>query len=159
MRSGPQWCRSISTPSSSDVPGRALGIDFGTRRIGYAVSDELGWVAEPLEVWARRGLELDLAHLLELCARHEIRRIVIGMPYHLDGRKGESAERAEAFVETVRRALPAIPTETIDEALTSWEADERLKARRIKPEDRKRLRDAYAAAVLLQEYLDTRRDD
>lgn len=137
-------------------PGRALGVDFGTRRIGYALSDELGWVAEPLEVWTRKKLEEDLAHLVALVAKHEVRRIVIGMPYRLDGSTGDSAERAQAFVDAVRGALPSLPITTRDEALTSWAAEEKLKERGVKPQDRKKWLDAYAAAVILQEDLDQR---
>ena len=137
-------------------PGRALGIDFGTKRVGYAVSDELGWVAEPLEVWIRRTLAEDLAHVGVLVASHDVVRIVFGIPFRLDGSAGPSAARAQAFLDALRAAFPAIPIEARDEALTSWEAEERMRDRGLDQAERKRWVDAYAAAVILQDDLDAR---
>lgn len=137
----------------SPPPGRALGIDYGSKRIGYAVSDEMGWAAQPLEVWTRRGGDADLAHLAELVGAHEIVRIVIGLPLNMDGSFGPAAERASAFVELVRVAVPDVPVTTRDEGLTTFEAKQRMVDRGIKPKDFKRHVDAYAAAVILDEDL------
>lgn len=134
---------------------RALGVDYGTKRIGYALSDELGWVAEPLEVWTRQGLEADLVHLAALVAAHEVRRLVIGVPNRLDGSEGEAAVRAKKFIEAVRAAV-SVPVEERDEALTSWAAEERMRERGLSPAERRKWVDAYAAAVILQEDLDQR---
>jgi putative holliday junction resolvase len=137
--------------------GRALGVDFGTKRIGYALSDEMGWVAEPLEVWNHKDLAQDIAHLVHLVREHEVKRIVIGLPLHMSGKVGPSAERASEFIDGVRAALPELEVSARDEALTSWAAEEMLRDRGVKPEKRKKLLDAYAAAVILQEDLDSRR--
>ena len=138
------------------ISGRALGIDFGTKRIGFAVSDEMGWAAEPLEVYTRRNLQRDFGHIAGLVRKLDIVRVVVGIPYRLDGSIGPSAERASSFVDALREALPSTPIETRDEALTSWEAEQRLEARGIKLHDKRRLLDAYAAAVILQDDLDER---
>lgn len=115
----------------------------------------MGWAAEPLEVWTRKTLEVDVAHLVALVREREVGRVVIGVPYRLDGSTGPSASRALAFIEALQAALPAgVPLITRDEALTSYEADERMKARGLSPEERKRWVDAYAASVILQDELD-----
>lgn len=140
-----------------DGPKTALGIDYGTKRIGYAVSDGLGWSARPLEVYARKDLEQDLAYLAALVESQEIVRIVIGIPYRLNGDAGPEAVRAQGFVDSVRLALPGIEVSTIDEALTTFEANRLMDEHGVKNrEKKKKLRDAYAAAVLLQEDLDLR---
>lgn len=136
--------------------GRLLGIDPGTKRIGFAVSDDLQWTARPLEVWKRRTLEVDLAHVRSLVEEHEVREIVIGVPYRLGGGASESTERARAFAEALKAALPDMPVIERDEALTTFEAESRLEARGLSPGERKALVDAYAAAVILQEELDER---
>lgn len=139
----------------SEVSKRALGIDFGSKRIGFSISDELGWTARPLEVYARKGLERDLLFLAELVRSHEVQRIVIGIPYRLNGDVGPEAERAQKFVDAVRVAVPSIEVSTRDEALTTFAANELMDRNGIKKrERRKQLRDAYAAAVILQEDLD-----
>ncbi|MFO0727330.1 MAG: Holliday junction resolvase RuvX [Myxococcota bacterium] len=136
--------------------GRALGVDYGTKRIGYALSDEMGWAAEPLEVWTKKSLEEDLVHLVALVTGHEVRRVVIGVPNRLDGTEGPEAKRALEWAEAVRAVSP-VPIETRDEALTTWAAEERMRERGLSPKDRKKWVDAYAAAVILQEDLDARR--
>ena len=139
------------------VTKRALGIDFGTKRIGYALSDDLGWSARPLEVYKRKDLEQDLSYLKSLVTEHEIGRVVIGIPYRLSGEAGPEAQRAQNFVEEVQNALPKMEVSTIDEALTTYEANRLMEEHGIKKQDKKKaLRDAYAAAVLLQEDLDLR---
>lgn len=147
----------MSGAEQLDEPGRTLGIDPGTKRIGFALSDELGFLASPLEVWTRRGLAADLAHIVELVRTHDVKRIVVGVAYRLDGSAGKAAESAKAFLEAVAAALPGCPVEERDEALTTWEAEEGLKARGLGPLERRGLIDAYAAAVILQEALDARR--
>jgi putative Holliday junction resolvase len=140
------------------VEGRSLGIDPGTKRIGIAISDELGFLARPLEVWPRKKVVgEDVAHVLALIAEHEIVRVVIGVPHRLDGTRGSAAERALVLVEAIRAALPShVELVERDEALTTWEAESFLKERGYSPKARKTLIDAYAAAVILQEELDAR---
>jgi len=139
----------------SEGSKRALGIDYGSKRIGYAISDDMGWSARPLEVYSRKGLDLDLAYLTELVCSQEVMRIVIGIPFRLNGEAGPEAQRAHQFVDAVRAAIPSIDVSTRDEALTTYEANALMDKNGIRKSDRrKQLRDAYAAAVILQEDLD-----
>jgi putative Holliday junction resolvase len=142
-------------PSSSEE-GRVLGIDPGTKRIGFAISDELQLFARPLEVWTRKKrIEEDTAHVLALVQEHEVVRVVVGVPYRLDGTKGQAAEKALLFIDALTAVLPeTVAIEARDEALTTWEAESRLKARGLLPKERRELVDAFAAAVILQEALD-----
>lgn len=139
------------------APGRVLGIDPGTRRIGFALSDDLGWMAQPLEVWTRRTPAEDIEHVAALVRQHEVVRVVVGVAYRLDGSTGPSAEKALAFIAALRDALPGVPIDPHDEALTTWEAETHLKARGLGPGARRGMIDAHAAAVILQEALDTAR--
>ena len=133
--------------------GRLLGIDPGTKRIGFALSDDMRFGVRPLEVWKRRTLEADLERVRALIEAHEVVALVVGVPYSLEGKETESTRRAMAFIAELRRAFPEIPIKERDEALTTWEAEERLKAAGIEP--KRELIDAYAAAVILQEELDS----
>lgn len=139
-----------------EVKGRVLAIDPGTKRIGYALSDDLQHLASPLEVWRRAGLDADLAHLRALVETHEVRELLVGVPYRLDGSESASTARALAFLEEVVAAFPELPVHTRDEGLTTWEAERRLEAQGVPPKKRKERVDAYAAAVLLEEELEAR---
>lgn len=140
-----------------DLVGRILAIDYGTKRIGLALSDELGVTARPLEVYARRGRVPDMAHLAARVAEHEVRRVVVGVPNRLDGSEGDAAKRALVFIEQVRAALAPTPVTVRDEALTTWAAEERMKEEGLGPDARKKHVDAYAALVLLEEELEALR--
>lgn len=132
--------------------GRILAIDFGTKRIGFALSDELGWSAAPLSVWRRSSLEADLAHIEQLVAEHEVRELVVGLPYRMDGSAGTSAARAQAFIDALRLALPEVPLHTLDETLTTFEAEARMQRQGLSPAEAKAQVDAYAAWVILEEF-------
>ena len=136
-----------------------LGLDPGTRRIGVAVSDDLQWLARPLEVIRRvnKGLDQALDRIRALVEEHEVVELVVGVPYRLDGSTSASTEMALRFVAALKEALPELTLTTRDEALTSWEAEQILTERGITGRDQKALVDAYAAAVILQEVLDERR--
>lgn len=140
---------------------RVLAIDFGERRLGLAVSDPTGTLARPWRTLVRRGSDeavlAELAHLVETLAAEEggLEAIVIGWPRRLDGSPHPLAPRIEQF----GRALAARvgrPVVFRDERLTSYEAEARLAERERDWRRRKRVLDAAAAAVILQEYLDER---
>lgn len=148
--------------------GRCLGIDFGERRIGLAISDDAGRVAVPLAVLDRRDDATAVREIGELAERERIARIVVGDPVRIDGSTGEAARRARSFGDKLARAT-GLPVEMVPEALTSVEA-ERLReapgeqsgakrhAERRLPGARRSARrgriDALAAQILLQEALD-----
>lgn len=132
-----------------------LAVDPGTKRLGLAISDDMQWTARPLEVWRAKGHAEDAEHVVEVARAHDVGELVVGVPYRLDGSPSRSTEKALAFVAALRAATE-LPVIERDEALTTWAAEERLKERGMLPRDRRKLIDAYAAAVILQEFLDAR---
>lgn len=132
---------------------RVLGLDPGERRIGLAISDDLGLTAQPLGFVERRNVDADLRRVAELCARHGVQRVVVGLPLRLDGRPGPEAERAQAFARRLAAHL-SIPVETWDERLTTRVAERALLEADASRARRRRRVDAVAAAVMLQSYLE-----
>ncbi len=134
---------------------RILGIDYGRRRIGLAVSDEAGFLARPLDPHLRTySLKKDLEHLSRLAQEFEVGPIVVGLPLNMDGSKGEMALEVEDFVSQLQE-LSKIAVIVSDERLTSVEAERVLLEGDVKRKDRKRLRDGLAATLILQGYLDS----
>jgi putative pre-16S rRNA nuclease len=141
---------------------RVAGIDFGERRIGLAVSDPTLTLARPVET-VRAGASMRetvarVALAITALARDDeaVSLVVVGLPRRLDGSPNEQTERARGFGAALseRTGLPVV---FLDERLTSHEADQRLAERERDWRVRKRRLDAAAAAVILQEYLDTPR--
>jgi putative Holliday junction resolvase len=138
--------------------GRTLALDYGDRRIGIALSDELGLVARPLMTLTRTTWPADLARLKTLIHDHDVRRIVVGLPLDMDGRRGGRARLTEAFMEKVRAAtrLPVIPW---DERLTTVQAERVLISGNVSRARRRTVIDQVAAVILLQAWLDARRSE
>ena len=136
---------------------RALGVDLGSRRIGVAVSS--GTVASPIDTIMRSGeVALDHRRLLEVALEWEVDRLVIGLPYSLDGSLGPAAEVIMAEVELLR-ATTAIPIELYDERLTTVTAHRLLQDAQVAGRSRRHVVDQVAAAVLLQAWLDSRANE
>ena len=133
-----------------------MGLDVGERRIGVALSDPLGSMAFPFSVLERKGKDPDLKSLQALAQEHEVERVVVGMPRSLDGSLGPQARRVQGFVEGLAGSL-ALPVETWDERLSTVAAERSLVATGMKRGKRKIERDAVAAALILQGYLDRSR--
>ena len=138
------------------MKGRVLGIDPGERRVGLAVSDELGLLATPCSV-IHRGPALApvLDELATLVRREGIVRVIVGLPLNEDGTRGRQAKRAQVFANTVGRVL-GIPVETWDERLSTVAAETIIRAqgRSTRALRQRGEMDAVAAAVILQDYLD-----
>jgi putative Holliday junction resolvase len=139
---------------------RVIGIDFGERRIGVAVSDASGTLARPLRTIVRGASDADaieriVAIVSELAAEDEVGSVVVGLPTRLDGTSSPQTLRIAAIV-TLLSARLAVPVLTQDERLSSREADERLSLGEKDWRKRKAKLDAAAAAVILQDYLDAR---
>ena len=134
---------------------RYLGIDFGERRIGLAISDADGRLATPLGTIARRSDEQAVAEIARISRREEIGALVLGEPRHLDGRRGEAAQRVASFGEKLA-ASTGLTCSRLDEALTSNDAAGRLREAGVPARRRRELLDAVAAQILLQEFLDRR---
>jgi putative pre-16S rRNA nuclease len=135
---------------------RILGIDHGTVRIGLALSDELGMIANPLKTLdASLTVEKEIA---EIVRQKRIGEVVLGMPYRMSGERGSASERVERFADRLRKALPhEVPIHFVDERLSSKVALESLGLTR-RPQDReeKKIVDQLAAVAILQDYLNTR---
>ena len=134
---------------------RFLGVDLGSKRIGLAISDEAGSIAFPAGTLDSRGRKRDLAALSDLVREREIGRAVVGLPIHMDGRKGPEAERAIQFASALSSAA-GIPVDTLDERWTSQEAERLMRAGPKKGRPGKKNRgtvDELAASIILRTYL------
>ena len=134
---------------------RWMALDHGTRNIGIAFSDELEILASPFEVWPSLG-EATLERLARLAREEGVQALLVGLPRHKDGAESATAPLARAFGEALRDRT-GLPLVFWDERLTSVEADRLLAARGVKAKDRKARLDAAAAAVMLQDLIETRR--
>ncbi len=134
-----------------------MAVDAGEVRIGVALSDETGTLASGLVTLRSVGPRKDAQALAALAREHDVGEVVVGLPLRLDGSLGSQAEKVLGFVERLRRVV-RVPVVTRDERLTSVEADERLAAAGVRRRDRKARLDQAAAALLLQEHLDERKD-
>ncbi len=136
---------------------RVLALDYGTKRIGVALSDELGWTAQPLETFERRTLDRDVAHVASLVQVHAVREVVLGFPLQLDGREGPAIQAMRNFAEHLEQGLP-VPLVLWDERLTTKAAEDLLIAADVSRKKRKGAVDRVAAAILLQSYLASREE-
>ena len=135
---------------------RVLGVDYGRKRIGLAISDEAQFLARPLDPYLRtRSRKRDIEALAKLAHEQEAGIIVFGLPLNMDGTKGEMALEVEAFVQQLR-PIANMDIIVSDERLTSVEAERVLLEGDVKRKDRKMLRDGLAATLILQGYLDGR---
>jgi putative Holliday junction resolvase len=135
------------------VAGRILAIDFGTRRIGVAVSDALGITAQGLETLERTRTEEDLERLRAIAEEYEVKLVLVGHPLGHSGGETEMAKRAEGFARKLARRLRC-RVEMLDERLTSVEANRLLREAGVSMAKRVRAADRVAATLLLQAYLD-----
>jgi putative holliday junction resolvase len=133
---------------------RSLGIDFGEKRIGLAISDPEGRLAVPLTTLARRNDRSAIREIEEIARREGIGRLVLGEPVGLDGQRGEAAERVRRFGDRLA-GITGLPVRLVNESLTTVEAQERLRAAGIDPRREPERIDAVAAQILLQEALDS----
>ncbi|MBR89694.1 MAG: Holliday junction resolvase RuvX [Verrucomicrobiales bacterium] len=133
---------------------RVLAIDHGTKRMGIAVSDELGMLAQPVGFIPAEPFEEFLVELKGLLAEREVEQVLVGMPRNMDGSYGPQALKVPDFVAVLKRAVSQ-PVKTWDERLTTVQAAGKLRASGKKARQQKEKVDAAAAAVLLQGYLDS----
>ena len=132
---------------------RVLGIDHGTKRIGLALSDELGVIAQPLEFVPAEPFSGVLSRLKEIIREKQVELLLVGMPRNMDGSYGPAALKVEEFVAVLKTALTT-PIKTWDERLTSAQANRFLIQANVRREKRREKVDKMAAAILLQSYLD-----
>lgn len=137
---------------------RILGLDVGRRRIGVAVSDELGWTAQPVTVIDNLETNDVLEAVAELVREYGTGTIVVGLPRRTDGSYGPEAEYVRAFGERIKQKIKAT-VEYQDERFSTVEAERTLISSGLRRDRRRRVVDQVAAGLILQAYLDRRRID
>ncbi|HEX3663330.1 MAG TPA: Holliday junction resolvase RuvX [Acidobacteriaceae bacterium] len=140
------------------MPPRLLGLDFGDRRIGVAVSDELGLTAQPVLTLVRRNLKADLKSLGRLLRKFGCAGIVMGNPLYMSGDISPQAAKTQTFAEALRAAFP-LPVHLWDERLTSAEAHRHLHAAGRPLSGHREVVDQVAAVLILQSFLDAHRPE
>ncbi|MGI9608127.1 MAG: Holliday junction resolvase RuvX [Acidimicrobiales bacterium] len=137
----------------TDRTGRLLGLDLGSKRIGVSISDSDRTVATPLEVIEAHDRHAGRRAIAALVDEWEITTVVVGMPLHLSGARGESARSAERMVEVLRDTLD-VPVVTYDERLTTVTAHRLLDEQNVPTRERRDMVDMVAAQVILQGWID-----
>jgi putative Holliday junction resolvase len=133
--------------------GRLLGVDYGSVRIGLAVSDAERRIASPLATYARRGPARDADFFRTLVREEQVAGLVVGLPVHLDGREGPKAAEARALGRWLA-AVTGLPVVFWDERFTTVEAEAFLRSAGLTNKRRKDRRDQVAAQILLETYLE-----
>ncbi len=132
---------------------RILAIDWGMRRVGVALSDPTGFLASPLITLNAEPRTRLIEEIGKLVSEYEVEQLLVGIPYHMDGSEGKSVIHARELINDL--AAIGIPIREWDERLTSWEATKLLQENNRKPSKNKGLVDRAAAAIMLQNYLDS----
>ncbi|MGY5882073.1 Holliday junction resolvase RuvX [Modestobacter lacusdianchii] len=138
------------------VPGRRLGVDVGTVRVGVALSDATGTLASPLVTLRRAKDQSDLDRLAELVVTEEVVEVVVGLPTHLSGASGASARDASAYAQALASRIGSVPVHLVDERLSTVTATSHLRAGGINARRQRAVIDQAAAVVILQSHLDGR---
>ena len=141
---------SVSMPK-----GRVMGLDVGKARVGVALSDPLGYTAQPLMTIWRKNPGEDMRNLLRLIRKHEVVEIVVGNPLHMSGDVSPWAAKVQALAETLRERS-GLPVHLWDERLSSVEAHEILDEAGHDPWERKQVIDQVAATVILRGWMEAR---
>ena len=132
---------------------RLMGLDIGTRTIGVAVSDPLGWTAQGITTLRRKQEEQDLAAVAALCQEYGVEGVVAGLPLHMNGEAGASVEMVKEFVQKLTEQT-GLPIYYQDERLTTVSAQRVLLEGDVSRKRRKQVVDKLAAVFILQTYLD-----
>lgn len=137
---------------------RILGLDYGDKTVGVAVSDPFGWTAQGLEI-IRRSNENEhkqsLGRLAELIKEYEVNKIILGFPKNMDNSEGKRCEKTRAYQERLEKRFPDIPVILWDERMSTVAATRTLLEAEINSKKRKMVIDKMAAVYILQGYLDS----
>jgi len=145
----------LSAGAERPASARILAIDYGTRRIGLAVTDELGVTAQGLPTLHRTNKRNDFDHLRRTIKQFAVSEIVVGLPLRMSGEAGNQSQKAEEFAEALRSRFK-LPVHLFDERLTSVEANRVLDQTEMSDRRRKEVVDQLAAVLILQAFLDYR---
>ncbi len=130
---------------------RILGLDIGSKRVGVALSDELGITAQPLETIKREDFDKVLGYITE----HQVTEVVVGLPLNMNGSQGPAAKEVIALVDSLKQKI-SIPVKLWDERLTTMAVEKELIRADVSRKKRKKQIDKLAAQLILQSYLDSR---
>jgi putative holliday junction resolvase len=136
----------------------ALGLDLGRKRIGVAGCDGTGLIATGLMTLEGRSFQQVVEQLQQLVVERRVQVLVVGLPYCMDGTLGNQARSVQKFATRLATALD-LPLEYMDERLTSFQAEQFMHAERLSPGRNKAVIDRKAAAIILQQWLDQRREE
>ncbi|MGF7045953.1 putative Holliday junction resolvase [Paenibacillus sp. DS2015] len=134
---------------------RIMGLDYGDRRIGVAVSDAFGWTAQGLEVIERRREGAEFDRIAEIVREREVSEIVVGLPKNMDGTVGFRGQICIDFADKLKELL-SLPIHLRDERLTTVSAEKTLIEADVSRKKRKKVVDMMAASLILQNYLDSK---
>jgi putative Holliday junction resolvase len=146
----------MDTPANS--PGRVAGIDYGTVRIGIAISDPMRKIASPMENYTRRNPELDAQRFKRLAEEEKIVLFVVGLPVFLDGRESPKSAEARQFGQWLIE-VTGVPVVYFDERFTSVEAENLLIDADMTKKRRKKRLDMLAAQIMLSAFLESNAED
>lgn len=132
---------------------RWLGVDYGDKRLGLALADDETRLATPWQSYTRRGPEVDGDYFRAICRAEGLKKIVVGLPVHTDGREGEKARAARRFGAWLK-SVTGLELYFYDERFTTAEADALLVSAKLPKKKAKARRDVIAAQIMLQEFLE-----
>ncbi|MFN3420540.1 MAG: Holliday junction resolvase RuvX [Armatimonadota bacterium] len=135
--------------------GRILAVDYGEKRVGLAISDELRITASPLTTLLRSSDDEIIAQIVQLAQKYRVEEIVIGLPVRTDAKQGEMEQRVRSFAKKLR-CRTKVPVALFDERFTTRIAEQVLLEADLSRKKRKRVRDKLAAVILLQSYLESK---
>jgi len=136
---------------------RALGIDYGTKRMGFAISDATRTISQPLSVLERKSLAADMEHIRSLVDKFRVTTIVVGLPKAADGSLTRMAREIIFFIKELKKHVN-VPVICWDESLSTLSSEELLIEADVSRKKRKKVIDKIAASVILQHYLDGRKE-
>jgi putative Holliday junction resolvase len=134
-----------------------MGLDYGESTVGVAISDSMGLTAQPIETITRKGekkLRTTYARIRELIEEYQVEKIVVGLPLHMNGEKGDRAIKSEEFAAELETKV-GLSVELIDERMTTVSAERVLDEGKVKKQDQKAYVDKLAASFILQAYLES----
>lgn len=133
---------------------RILGLDVGSKRIGIALSDEMGWTAQGKGALIRKGMSKDIEEISQLVAQYGVEEIVVGLPLNMNGSLGVGAREVLSFIEKIKGPI-GLPIKTWDERLSTVAVERTLLEGDVSRKKRKNVIDKLAAVFILQGYLDS----
>lgn len=140
------------------ILGRILGVDFGDARTGLAVSDEMQFLASGIGYIKCTGIKHIADEVAKAAKENNVCEVVVGIPVNMNGTLGERAERVKEFIELLKERLD-VPINSLDERMTTMAAHQILNFTNIKSSKRKTVIDTLSAQIILQNYLDRKKNN